>query len=179
MVFELRPTFPWIAANRQPDGWVFRISVDCGLVSSEQPQVYTYKQVADRVEQVLGERPSLSALRAEAAKERQTPTTQANPRLTLRLPAPLPRPSGSGPARFSADEVEQWLLEHPRRRWMQVMEQARADLAAGKGTEQVVEGVLAAGASWRNVAQLLTGMHGQPQTLAGVHKRFRHLKTEV
>ena len=32
------------------------------------------------------------------------------------------------------------------------------------------------GLSWRNVTELLHGMTGQPQTLAGVHKRYRHLQ---
>lgn len=140
------------------------------------PRTYTYVEVADRVEQVLGVRPALSALRAAAAKARQSSTSQAAPRLTLGLPAPLQRPSGSGPARFAADEVERWLQEHPRRRWAEAMERARARLAAGVEAEEVVREALGQGLSWRNVAQLLHGVTGQPQTLAGVHKRYRHLQ---
>lgn len=155
------------------------ISVDCGCVSSEHPQVYTYRQVADRVEEVLGERPSLSSLRAEAAKGRQTPTTQARPRLTLQLPAPLPHVPGARPVRFSAEEVERWLQNHPRLRWAQAMERARSALEEGQEPAQVVEEVLSAGASWRNVVQLLAGVPDQPQTLTGVHKRYRSLKKQV
>lgn len=154
------------------------LSVHCGGVSTpdEPPPTYTYGEVADRIEQVLGERPALSSLRAAAAKARHTPTTQAVPRLTLDLPAPLPRPSGSGPVRFPAPDVERWLADHPRRRWVATMERARTQLAGGEDPEEVVREALVQGLSWRNVTELLHGLECQPQTLAGVHKRYRQLQ---
>lgn len=59
------------------------------------------------------------------------------------------------------------------------MARARGALEAGKEPTQVVEEVLEAGASWRNVTQLLAGVPDQPQTLTGVHKRYRSLKKQV
>ena len=62
-----------------------------------RPATYSYKELAARIDQVLGERPSLSALRAAAAQERRTSTTLSRPRLTVGMPAPLPPTSRTTP----------------------------------------------------------------------------------
>ena len=68
--------------------------------------VYTYLQLADRMEQVLGARPSLSSLRAAASEARRTQSVRRRPRLTLGMPAPQPSPSPTAPALFSQAEIE-------------------------------------------------------------------------
>ncbi len=67
--------------------------------------IYTYLQLADRMEQVLGARPSLSSLRAAASEARRTQSVRRRPRLTLGMPAPQPSPSPTAPALFSQAEM--------------------------------------------------------------------------
>lgn len=144
-------------------------------MSSDPPAVYDYDQVVDRIEEVLGERPSKSALRAEAAQRRRTNTPLARPRLTLGLPPPLPATSRTSPAAFPAAAIEAWLRTHPRLTWVQAMNTAQQRLASGEVEEDVIAGCLAAGLSWRNITVALNAHDGRSRSTAGVHKRYRHL----
>ena len=140
---------------------------------SRRSATYTYEELADRIGQTLGERPSLSALRAEITRRPQTVQRQ-RPRLTAGLPSPLqPRTS---PARFSAAEVESWLKHHPRRRWQRAVDQARRGFARpGAEPEKVVGEALRSGLSWRVLTDLFNTATGSDLTVAGFHKRYRHL----
>ena len=117
-------------------------------MSEPRGATYGYEELAARIEQVLGERPSPSALRAARAQGRRTKSTLTKPRLTVGLPASLPAPSRTAPAAFDIEEVERWLAGHPR---------------------------LAHGLSWRTITSLLVAHDGQVRSIAGVHKRYRHL----
>lgn len=164
-----------LAASRQPRvRRVFR-SPYTPAVSTDQPATYDYESLANRIEQVLGDRPSRSALRAAAAQARRTSTTQARPRLTLGMPAPLTQTSRTSPARFSAAEVEAWLRSHPRLAWIEAMNRFRDELSRGDDVPSVVARARAAGLSWRHITSALNAYDGGHRSMAGVHKRYRHL----
>lgn len=140
-------------------------------------RTYDYEQLVARIEAVLGERPSTSALRAAAAQQRRTANPRTKARLTAGMPPPLPATSRTSPARFDAEEIESWLASHPRLAWQQATEQARDGLRHGGDTEQVIAQALRAGLSWRTITALLIEHDGRPRTMAGVHKHYRHLQT--
>ena len=132
---------------------------------------YTYEDVADRIAEVLGERPALSTLRAEVTR-RPTSQQRQMPRLTTGMPSPLsPRTS---PARFSAAAVEKWLANHPRLDWKQARDDIDRERRRGEDLELIVAAALHRGLSWRVIAGALTDS-GYQCTTAGLHKRFRHL----
>lgn len=143
-------------------------------MSTKRP-TYSYAALADRIEQVLGERPSLSALRAAAAKERAAGSSLARPRVTIGMPAPLHGTSKTAPAVFDVDEVEQWLADHPRLRWQREVDEMSASLRRGVVEEQVVAAALASGLPWRTITTQLNAHDGRGRTVAGIHKRYRHL----
>lgn len=134
---------------------------------------YGYRQLADRIEEVLGTRPSPSSLRAAAAAARRTGGTQSPPRLTAGMPAPLPRTSATDPAAFPADQVEQWLAHHPRLAWRAAVQRAADALHGGADPADVVAAARAAGLSWRTITALLAEQGAAPRSTAGVHKRYR------
>lgn len=142
-------------------------------MDTDRPATYNYGELADRIEQVLGERPSLSALRAAAAKARVTSSTQSMPRLTAGMPPPLPARSRTSPAEFSIEEVESWLKNHPRLVQQDAQSALAAELSRGGDIDQAVQRARDAGLSWRRITETLTMSDGQPRSVAGVHKRFR------
>ena len=136
---------------------------------------YSYAVLADRIEEALGERPSLSALRAAAAKDRRTGSTLPRPRVTVGMPQSLPSTSRTAPAEFDAGEVEDWLAHHPRLMWQRAVDQMSAALSRGVPEAQVVSAAVAAGLPWRTVAAQLHAHDGRARTVAGIHKRYRYL----
>jgi hypothetical protein len=144
-------------------------------VSEPRRATYGYEELAARIEQVLGERPSPSALRAARAQSRRTESTLTKPRLTVGMPAPLPAPSRTAPAAFDVEDVERWLAGHPRVAWKQAVAQAEQALARGEDVESVISQALAHGLSWRTITTVLVEHDGQSRSTAGVHKRYRHL----
>lgn len=135
------------------------------------PATYGYKQVADRIEHVLGERPEESTMRTALVRRRRT--AGRRPGIATGLPAPLP--SEKLPARFSADAVEEWLAAHPRLAWDQAVQEAREGLAAGKSTAVIVHGARTRGLSWRQITEILNTHDGGHRSVSGVHKRYRRL----
>lgn len=170
-----------LAANRLLLGCRVSLVVSAGLGDPYTPNVgaeatYSYREVADRVEEVLGERPSLSSLRAEAAVARRTPTTQGVPRLTAGLPAPMPARSQTAPAAFSQRKVEAWLRRHPRRVRAAALDALVASASNPRARLAVaVRKAREAGLSWRAIAEGITEGSGVTHSLAGVHKAYRHL----
>jgi hypothetical protein len=144
-------------------------------VSEPRRATYGYEELAARIEQVLGERPSPSALRAARAQSRRTESTLTKPRLTVGMPAPLPAPSRTAPAAFDVEDVERWLAGHPRVAWNQAVAQAEQALARGEDVESVISQALAHGLSWRTITTVLVEHDGQSRSTAGLHKRYRHL----
>lgn len=163
---------PSLAAKRQlaPGGVAVR---KLPAVKCDRTATYSYEELADRIEQVLGERPSRSALRAAAAKERIARSTQSVPRLTAGMPRPLPAPTRTAPAAFSAEQVEAWLANHPRLVHDQALRQLSAALARGDDVETAVHQARSTGLSWRAITAALSEHDGQPRSVAGVHKRYR------
>lgn len=145
-------------------------------VINQPAATYSYAVLADRIEEVLGERPSLSALRAAAAADRRTGSPLARPRVTVGMPRPLPATSRTAAAEFDATEVEAWLADHPRRQWQRAVEEMKRDLSRDMPEEQVVASALNAGLSWRTVTAELHAHDGRGRTVAGIHKRYRHLR---
>ena len=144
-------------------------------VSTPRPATYSYDELADRIEEVLGERPSNSALRAAPAQSRRTTSTLSKPRLTVGMPAPLPATSRTAPATFSAKDVEAWLAQHPRLAYNEAVLQARSGLNDGSPVEEVLAQALRNGLSWRTITSLLVEHDGQARSTTAVHKRYRHL----
>lgn len=144
-------------------------------VSEPRPATYGYEELASRIEEVLGERPSRSALRAAGAQGRRTGSTATKPRLTVGMPAPRPAESRTAPSAFDVEEVETWLENHPRLVWSRAVRDAQEALQRGDDVEKVIAGALGRGLSWRTVTALLVEHDGHARTLAGVHKRYRHL----
>ena len=85
------------------------------------------------------------------------------------------KPSPTAPATFDVDEVERWLVSHPRLAWNKAVEQAERALARGDDVELVIARALAQRLSWRTITSLLVAHDGQARSTAGVHKRYRHL----
>lgn len=137
-------------------------------------RTYSYRELAERVEEVLGERPSLSALRASASASRRSATTQGWPRLTAGMPAPETSKSRTAPAAFSQRQVEGWLRRHPRLAAAKTYDALVT--AAGKPRsrlEVAVDKARSAGLSWRLVAEAITEGSGLTHSTAGVYKAFR------
>lgn len=144
-------------------------------MSEHRKATYGYEELAARIEEVLGQRPSRSALRAARAQSRRTAATLTRPRLTVGMPAPLPAPTRTSPAAFDVEQVERWLTGHPRLAWNRAVDQAERGLECGDDVELVISRALAHGLSWRTITALLVAHDGQTRSTAGVHKRYRHL----
>lgn len=135
---------------------------------------YGYRELADRIEQVLGVRPSLSTLRAARSETRRTKASSSRPRITYGMPLPRQTGGPTSPAAFSVREVEAWLKRHPRSQWANTYDRLVA--VAGKPSARVDASVARArraGLSWRQIAQALTDGSGVRHSPAGVHKRYR------
>ena len=139
------------------------------------PVTYGYAELANRIEQVLGERLTCSTLRSAVSQNRRDRPVQTRPRLTAGMPAPLPAPSRTAPARFDGAAVEAWLSEHPRLRWNAARQEVLQALVGGASIDSVVTAGVAAGLSWRHLTAVLNDFDHGHRSVAGVHKRFRHL----
>jgi hypothetical protein len=141
-------------------------------VSDER--TYGYEELATRIEQELGVRPSPSALRAAAAASRRTSTTQARPRVTAGLPTPRPKPYRTSPAVFSADEIDAWLADHPRWHWMAAVGQFRAVLQDPMvPTRQAVAQGRSLGLTWAQITEGLRDVRQDTRVRAAIHKAYR------
>lgn len=142
-------------------------------------RVYTYRQVADRIEQELGVRPSLSSLRAAAAEERRRGFRDGMPRLTLGLPEPEPRASATSAVLFSYTSIETWLRRHPRRTYQAAVDAVTKNASRSeRQLEAAVRQARAARVSWRDIAEGISAGSDLPASRAWTHRRFRHLGEE-
>ncbi|MGV1010108.1 MAG: hypothetical protein ACOYBY_16125 [Dermatophilaceae bacterium] len=141
---------------------------------------YTYRQLAARVEEVLGARPSLSSLRAAGAETRRTRSVRRRPRLTVGMPAPQPSSSPTAPALFSQAEVEHWLAHHPRAGFLAPY---RALVAAAAGPAQDLDAAVGRarrdGLSWQHVAEALSEGSGITRSRSWAHLHYQHVTDRV
>lgn len=139
-------------------------------------RLYTYPQVADRIEEELGVRPSLSSLRAEAAESRRRARRGGLPRLTMGLPDPEPRASTTAVVHFSRTTIETWLRRHPRRRY-EAARQAVTTAASGpkRQLEVAVRRARRAGVSWTHITEALSAGSSSPANRSWTHRRFSYL----
>lgn len=139
-------------------------------------RVYTYPQVADRIEEELGVRPSLSSLRSAAAEGRRRGRRGGTPRLIMGMPDPEPRASATAVAHFSRTAIDAWLRRHPRRRY-EAATQAVTAFADGpnRQLETAVRRARSAGVSWTDITAALSAGSATPASRAWTHRRFSHL----
>ena len=138
---------------------------------SDPPATYTYDQLADAIEQVLGVRPAASTLRAAQAETRSAVRTRRRS-LTAGMPAPLP--STGGAALFDAATVDRWLADHPRRALQRATEEAADALRAGTSEAEVVAYARENGLSWRQITEMLNTVGPRRRSIAAVHRRYQH-----
>lgn len=143
------------------------------LLNVTSKTTYTYAQVAKRINEVLGETPSLASLRAAAAEATRTASTNSRVRLTADMPAPLtPR---SSPALFDRLEIERWLTHHPRLKERQAYAELVRSLATETARRSAVRQARTRGLSWRRITDALTDATGTAHSHQGVFKAFRDL----
>lgn len=149
-------------------------------MTPSEPRTYTYAELAERIESILGVRPAPSTLRAAAAEARRTPANQSRPRLTMGMPLPLSDSPPGKPVRFSAAETEEWLAQHPWREWTAVRDSLVQSAAAATAPEQLEKAVAEArtgGMSWRQITEVLNAHGPVVKTMQAVHRSYRHLDT--
>ncbi|MCO7221542.1 hypothetical protein [Klenkia sp. PcliD-1-E] len=132
------------------------------------PDSYTYDQVADRIADELGIRPTTSTLRAGFSATGDGRTT-GRVRITAGMPAPRPLLVNRRVV-FDAAAIEAWLANHPHRalnRAVAALEQA----PAGR-LDAAVASARAAGLSWAQVAAALTTSTGMSRTRQWAQWRF-------
>lgn len=143
---------------------------------SSEP-TYTYRELAARIELVLGVRPSLSALRAAAAEARRTQSTRRRPRLTLGMPAPEPARSPTAPAAFSRTEVERWLANHPRAQFLAAYRALVAAASDGpRGLDAAVLRARQDGLSWQHIAEALSEGSRVTRSRSWAHLTYHHVQ---
>ncbi len=136
---------------------------------------YSYEDLADRIEAVLGERPSLSSLRAAPAEDQRRGAKKGRPRITAGMPRPRPSATRTSPARFAPEDIEAWLADHPRRRWDAARQLAGERLAQGHDEEEAVRLALEDGLSWAAIAEVLSTHEGRTVAKSSAYFRFGHL----
>lgn len=137
-----------------------------------QARTYTYEQVADLIQRVLGVRPALSTLRAAAAKQQRSPASARHSRLTAGMPAPYRVKSGA-PSVFLADEIDAWLNDHPQLRHDAAREQLLADVRAGRPESLAVDDARSRGMSWAAIASTLQSSDGRRRSRQGMHQAYQ------
>lgn len=128
---------------------------------------YTYIELADRIAAELGERPSLSTLRAAGAVSDHG--TNSRVRITAGMPAPEPQ-TVDGRAVFRASAIEQWLRRHPRR--AQQAARDRLQAASEARRPDAVARARQAGLSWQEVVDVINAADGTTRTRQWAQQRF-------
>lgn len=131
---------------------------------------YTYTELAEQIEVVLGVRPSLSTLRAAAAATGRG--TNSRVRITACMPLPRPGLSDDGHAVFAAGAVDRWLAHHPRRRVAR--EQERLGRAAVSRRDVAVVRAREAGLSWQQIADAVAAADGRAYSRQWAQQRWGH-----
>ena len=128
---------------------------------------YTYAELADRIAAELGERPSLSTLRAAGATASHG--TNSRVRITAGMPPPAAH-TVDGRAVFRATAIEQWLRRHPRR--AQQAARDRLQTASPARRAAAVDRARQAGLSWQEVVDVINAADGTARTRQWAQQRF-------
>jgi len=135
-------------------------------------RTYGYDELATRIEQVLGERPSRSILRAGPTVADRA--TRFPGRLTAGMPHPLPATSRTAPARFDADQVDAWLATHPRVAFQRAVDETGQLMRDPTiTTAAAVARARELGLTWSTITQLLGAERHDTRTRAAIHKAYR------
>jgi DNA-binding NarL/FixJ family response regulator len=139
-----------------------------GLQTVTRARTYSYADIAGRIEEVLGERPLISVLRAAAA--RSSHGTNSRVRITAGMPAPMGR-DGREPI-FRATEIERWLAHHPRLAVQAEMTRLAQTFAGTNRRERAVARARVSGLSWQQIADALGTADDRVYTRQSVHQSF-------
>ena len=127
----------------------------------------SYPELAERIHQVLGIRPTEATLRTAAANRDRPGRGTA---VTTGMPAPLSERGAAGRAQFDAAAVDTWLKRHPQltiRRHQQTVSTAPlAQRAAAVTTAR------AAGVSWQEIAAACGVADHRPYTRQWAQQRY-------
>lgn len=136
---------------------------------------YTWEQLAERVYEVIGQRPARATVRAGVAYAQQgTPRTRRG--LLAGMPAPEPPVSRTSPSRFDAQKVEAWLAEHPLLQERGVAQALhRALVESGADVEAAVGQARRDALSWARITAVLNDA-GDARTRQAVFAAYRHLE---
>lgn len=136
---------------------------------------YTWEQLADRVYEVIGQRPARATVRAGVAYAQQgIPRTRRG--LLAGMPAPEPAVSRTAPSRFDAQKVEAWLAEHPvlqERAAAQALR--RALVKPGADVDAAVGQARRDALSWARITAVLNDV-GDARTRQAVFAAYRHFE---
>lgn len=131
-----------------------------------RPETYTYRQLQDRIQQVLGVNVPRSTLRAAMARR--------GSRATAGMPLPFHatrHPDAFDPASFDVAEVESWLASHPKLRQDAALA-AIASSPKGHDHRDVVANARGVGVSWERIAAALSLAEGRSYSKQAAHKRY-------
>lgn len=142
---------------------------------------YTVSDVQNRVEAVLGERPTANDVHRESGRAGQRPNAR------VRLMAGLPAPTNTGESvlEFDPAAVEAWLAAHPRLQRASQLEELYEQLVASldatprEGDQLRADAIHRArsvGLSWAQIADQIGLVDGREVTRQAVAKRYGPLK---
>lgn len=130
------------------------------------PQWYSYPDLQRRIREVLGVEVATSTLRAAPTRHGRALT-----RVTEGMPTPLPESrSRFVPARFSVDDVEAWLADHPLLAQLDALHDIR--VAGPGGRHAAVDRARAAGVSWTRIAAAISAAEHRPYSAQAAHRRY-------
>lgn len=144
---------------------------------------YSVEDVADRIAEQLGERPTTNQIYKGVSAAGAPRGRSVRLSVVAGLPAPVERPSEVSRAALSwdADDIERWLADHPRVRMQKALDElaARADALAESGRRAgeiaMVEWARSQGLSWAQIAAALSKARGAPVTRQAVAQRYARL----
>lgn len=138
---------------------------------------YSVTQVADRIESVLGQRPTDNAILLGAGRQR--PARGGSRSLVAEIPASLHH---DGPRAWRAEDIEAWLAEHPILRLQNARQRFQDAYRAGLESNVWLEHAQAvwtaqdAGMSWAQIAEAIGEVTGRPIARQSVAKRYNRAR---
>lgn len=129
----------------------------------------TYQQVADLIEERLGQRPTTSALRHAQANNQRSRRSYSS--LTAGMPPPLQTRGRRGARLFDRAAIEEWVTTHPlltQATWQAELERTRG----GEARAGLVHRARAAGLSWQAIATALGRADATTYTRQAAQQRY-------
>lgn len=128
---------------------------------------YTYDDIADRIAEVFGERPTPAILYG-GERDPDRPV-RGEIRVTAGMPTPLP---GRPPRQFDADEVDAWLRKHPRLVARKRVEQLREAITGTLVRQDAVAAARNAGLSWQQITDVIQEVDEREISRQAVAKQY-------